>query len=343
MLRNLVDADEFPGERVDLSMTDAPSSTSGSRAFSTPTPSITSRPVHGFSNIQPQFNLDSAATLLASFKDSMLPYFPVMVLPSDISVPALAKERPFVLLAILAAASGGKSLQGHNLYDEEFRKVLGLKFVSSGERSVELLVGLLIYCAWYVLWSAVFIDHDFTPCELLTDFRYPFHLRPKNKQASQYIRMASDMVRDLELDQPHDNINLADTRTNADIMNDMRAYLAAQYLCSGFSVTWQKTQSLPFQKWTTTCCDLFADNEDSSASKADQTLAWLVRLQHLVTEIAHLNKRGGGRGREQDEEQHIALMMKGMEAQLGEFQAQMSPDISSQRKTSHVQEGQIYI
>lgn len=61
---------------------------------------------------------------------------------------SLARARPFVLLAMLAAASSARSLQGHGLYDQEFRKVLGLKLVSGGERSVELLVGLLIYCAW---------------------------------------------------------------------------------------------------------------------------------------------------------------------------------------------------
>lgn len=78
----------------------------------------------------------------------MLPYFPVIALPADATVPSLAKDKPFVLLAILAAASGNRSVQGHSLYDEEFRKVLGFKFVSGGERSLELLVGLQIYCAW---------------------------------------------------------------------------------------------------------------------------------------------------------------------------------------------------
>lgn len=111
-------------------------------------PSSTSRSTHSFSSIQPQFNLDSATSLLASFVEGMLPYFPVLALPPDASVPSLAKEKPFVLLAILAAASSVRSLQGHSLYDEEFRKVLGLKFVSGGERSLELLVGVLIYCAW---------------------------------------------------------------------------------------------------------------------------------------------------------------------------------------------------
>lgn len=80
----------------------------------------------------------------------MLVHYPVIVLKPDETVASLAASRPFVLLSILAAASGSRTLQGHTLYDDEFRKVLGLKFVASGERSMELLQGILIYCAWSV-------------------------------------------------------------------------------------------------------------------------------------------------------------------------------------------------
>ena len=78
----------------------------------------------------------------------MLAHYPVIVLRPDETVASLAATKPFVLLAILAAASGSRTLQGHSLYDEEFRKVLGLKFVAGGERSISLLQGILIYCAW---------------------------------------------------------------------------------------------------------------------------------------------------------------------------------------------------
>ncbi len=78
----------------------------------------------------------------------MLPMFPCVVLPANATVASLAAERPFVLLAVLSAASASRSLQGHGLYDEEFRKILGLKFVAGGERTLELLQGLLVYCAW---------------------------------------------------------------------------------------------------------------------------------------------------------------------------------------------------
>jgi len=120
--------------------------------------------------MQPQFNVDSAADLLGAFQKALLPHFPCIVLSSpsttgdddddddddeaekegeeEVTVASLARTRPFVLLAILSAASGSRTLQGHSLYDEEFRKILGLKFVAGGERTLELLLGLLIYCAW---------------------------------------------------------------------------------------------------------------------------------------------------------------------------------------------------
>lgn len=98
--------------------------------------------------LQPQFNLDSAGKLLETFREAMLSHFHCVVLGPDETVASMAKERPFVLLAVLAAASGSSTLQGHSLYDEEFRKILGLKFVAGGERTIELLQGLVIYIAW---------------------------------------------------------------------------------------------------------------------------------------------------------------------------------------------------
>lgn len=116
-----------------------------------PTPPTSSSQSHSIQELhaKPQFNLVSAESLLKSFR-SMIPHFPCILLPADASVQHLAATQPFVLLAILSAASGSRTLQGHSLYDEEFRKVLGLKFVAGGERSIELLQGLLIYCAWYI-------------------------------------------------------------------------------------------------------------------------------------------------------------------------------------------------
>lgn len=124
---------------------------SASQSANLPSPSSLSNQSHPISDIgrQPLFDIASAESLLETFK-SMINYLPFIVFPDNSPLSYFATTKPFTLLSILTVASGSKMVQKHALYDDEFRKALGLKYVSGGERSLELLQGLLIYCAWYV-------------------------------------------------------------------------------------------------------------------------------------------------------------------------------------------------
>ncbi|ORY67674.1 uncharacterized protein BCR38DRAFT_427874 [Pseudomassariella vexata] len=244
--------------------------------------------------MKPQFNLDSAKKLLDTFKE-MLPHYPCVVLPEDASVRSMAKDMPFVLLAILAATSCSSSLQGHSLYDEEFRKVLGLKFVTGGERSLELLQGILIYSAWY-----------------------PFHLRPKNRQASQYLRMATDIVHDLDLGQEKTILARVETGLHAEDIDKIRGFIACFYLVSIYSGTWRKRSTLPYTHWVDTCCDLL---ETQSHREHDHLLAWLIRLQHVVEEVNAL--RDQYREPNSKSGHQLQLIRIGLETQLREWQTRM--------------------
>ncbi|KAM7209753.1 hypothetical protein V8F20_000156 [Naviculisporaceae sp. PSN 640] len=278
----------------------------GASALSTPPSSIIAPGTNGSSfvsakkslatiGIQPQFNADSAATLLESFRTVQMKQFPVIHIPDDATVASLAREQPFVLLAVLAAASNSRSLQGHSLYDEEFRKILGLKFVAGGERSVELLLGLVIYVAWY-----------------------PFHLRPKNKQAFQYIRMTVDLISDLELDIDQ---YLAHDELSAQRLTEIRAYLGSYYQVSSYRACWARTAALTYTPFTAKCCDIL---EQHAKSQGDKILVWQVRLQRIVEETNDM--RRNQRGRSQNESQ-IELMLKGMEAQLNEWERSLDKEL----------------
>ncbi|XXH02662.1 hypothetical protein Hte_009044 [Hypoxylon texense] len=282
--------------------------------MSMPTPSLTSaspptpgsRPVSSL-GIQPQFNLDSAARLLASFR-AMLPHCPCAALPPEGDVRSMARGAPFVLLAVLAVTSCSASLQNHSLYDDEFRKVLGLKLVAGGERSLELLQGLLIYCSWY-----------------------PFHLRPKNKQLVQYLRMAVDMVHDLELDEEIDmNLAAESPESKHARLQGIRAYLACFYNCSVHSWAMSRTTSLDYTPWMARCCDVL---EACSDLEQDHILVWLVRIQYIQHELWKLNKasskrydNAGGGGQD---EQHRQLLRIGLETQLRDFQARIPAHLST--------------
>ncbi|KAI8681728.1 hypothetical protein NCS55_00425600 [Fusarium keratoplasticum] len=296
-----------------------------SDALSAPDSPPTGFPTPGSSNnthsiqslhAKPQFNLDSAASLLASFR-GMLVHYPVVSLKPEETVSSLAASRPFVLLAILSAASGSRTLQGHTLYDEEFRKVLGLKFVAGGERSMELLQGILIYCAWY-----------------------PFHLRPKNKQAFQYYRMAGDLVHDLDLEEESPELITtppgAMTTTQLD---RLRAYLGYYYAVSkyvlghpytrplvayhpSYMTAWKRMDQLacPWTPWTATCCDVL---QRCAEADGDLALSYLARLASS-TNTANKSIRDNNA----QSAQQVQLLLLGLEAQHRELKEAMLPHIA---------------
>ncbi|KAL6814333.1 hypothetical protein J3E69DRAFT_347083 [Trichoderma sp. SZMC 28015] len=266
---------------------------------STPTSSTDTADHTSDLHAKPSFNLASAESLLTSFH-SMLCHFPCIVLEPDVSVSSLASTQPFVLLAILAAASGSRTIQGNSLYDEEFRKILGLKFVACGDRTVEILQGILIYCAWY-----------------------PFHLRPRNKQPFRYIRMAAEVIHELELDQETPvNLVYPDALATAQQLNKIRAYLGYFYLASTIPAEWQARGNKPpvFTSWTESCCRIL---EGSNADN-DVVLAYLVRLSSTATEALRAINDDKGHTHQQSR-----LVLLGLEAQLRDIESLIPPRIAA--------------
>ncbi|KAF4986578.1 hypothetical protein FGRMN_10770 [Fusarium graminum] len=293
-----------PGPDTDLSSyEDSPLT-----GFPTPSSSHT----HSIQSLhaKPQFSLDSAESLLVSFR-GMLVHYPCILLKPEETVSSLAATRPFVLLAMLAAASGSRTLQGHTLYDEEFRKVLGLKFVARGERSMELLQGILIYCAWY-----------------------PFHLRPKNRQALQYYRMAGDLSNDLELDQ--DVPSLSSTipgGMNSTQLDRIRTYLAYHYAVSNFMFTWNKMDhAVPaWTSWTANCYELLQHHAEVVG---DISLSYLTKLANMTT-MANTSIRYN----DPQVDQQVQLMLLGLEAQHREMKEGMIPHLA---RSAPIKQAQLF-
>lgn len=74
--------------------------------------------------------------------------FPFVILPPNISCAESIRLKPFLTLGVLLAASiGDEEFQA--ACDLLFRNVLATKIIVYGERSLELLQGLLVYLAWH--------------------------------------------------------------------------------------------------------------------------------------------------------------------------------------------------
>ncbi|EQL03952.1 hypothetical protein OCS_00351 [Ophiocordyceps sinensis CO18] len=261
------------------------------------TPSTASAQSHFISihegHAKPLFNLASAESLLHSFRCTKLEHLPCIVLSADESVPHLAATRPFVLLAILAASAAP---QGHGLYDDEFRRVLGHKLVAGGERSLELLQGILIYCSWY-----------------------PFHLRPKEKLGFQYLRMAMDLIHDLELAR-----ELPATMDPTDQeLHGIRAYLTYFHLTTTHFISWKKNPYMPsiYTPWTATYCDVLQGN---ARVEGDAVLAALCRNSCALYEAFQVTHEHSGQ-----QHHHRRLILSGLATKLAEARATVSPAVAS--------------
>lgn len=87
-------------------------------------------------------------TYLAIFKTSMARYFPFVVIDDHISAEELGRTKPFLLDVVTVAAfyrdSGRQSALGKEVIEQLSRRLL-----VDGEKSLDLLQGLLVYIAWY--------------------------------------------------------------------------------------------------------------------------------------------------------------------------------------------------
>jgi len=88
-----------------------------------------------------------AEECLHRFRTQMLQYFPFMHLPPALTAQELRTERPHLWLAIMSVSWRVHPQQ--MALSEEFRAVIAQKLVVEQDRSIDLLLGLLTYIAWY--------------------------------------------------------------------------------------------------------------------------------------------------------------------------------------------------
>ena len=83
------------------------------------------------------------------FKDALSEYghFPWVVIPSQVTLEQLRRERPCLLLSLLALGSRKRAVIRESL-QREFKKIVSAKVVMDGSPDVDLLQGLLIYLGW---------------------------------------------------------------------------------------------------------------------------------------------------------------------------------------------------
>jgi hypothetical protein len=96
-----------------------------------------------------EFTASEAAECLRNFQTFKLKYFPCVYIPPDTTTEQVQQERPLLWLCIMRL--GSKSASRQQLIAKKIRQLIAEAMVIESEKSIDLLLGLLVYMGWYAL------------------------------------------------------------------------------------------------------------------------------------------------------------------------------------------------
>jgi hypothetical protein len=99
------------------------------------------------------FPTETEAELIAAldtYRSVMVPIFPIMPLGKEETVSSMSKERPFLWFVIRAACC--KNVKRQIAMGKEIRVILAQEMIIEGTKSMDLLLGLLVFSGWCHHW-----------------------------------------------------------------------------------------------------------------------------------------------------------------------------------------------
>jgi hypothetical protein len=227
-----------------------------------------------------------AESLFDSFRSCMLPHFPFLHLPGDLTAKKLRQNRPFLFRAVVCAASPStmKIARGMQLRRSVSEAVLQLESQSSSGATLErtdLLLAILIYLSWG--WV-----------HMLDGRSLPGLMTQANLLACEILRLqvpASPDARLVELFGSYPNIQSddAESLTKEEFLEQQRAVLGCFVLSSAVSAYYEHSLSEAL-RWTPQMTNALAAICSSHSGPKDSTLAAQVRLQLLAQKAAQVRQ-----------------------------------------------------
>ncbi|KAH8596656.1 hypothetical protein B0O99DRAFT_104002 [Bisporella sp. PMI_857] len=221
--------------------------------------------------------LTQADSLLAYFRSIFCPYFPFVVIPQAMSASQLYRCLPFTYLAILAVTSRNA------VHSKEFGKLLMKRLAErlfmNGERSMDLLLGVIIYAGWCYqhFWN---VPQLTSLLSAATTLACDLGLTRPRKEGPRGRSYLEDAIRETSWGTTGYMSLLKTPRT----IEEKRAYLGVYFLCSISSTffrrfdNWMRVQYSPYVEE----CRQALETSDVPTDKA---AAFMVRLQILVERI----------------------------------------------------------
>ncbi|KAI9172169.1 endoplasmic reticulum membrane protein [Paramyrothecium foliicola] len=205
--------------------------------------------------------------LLNIFREDLQGVCPFVIVAPEVTAADLKATRPFLMAAIRMVASY-RSLRSMRAQMYHLMKYIGDRMLIRSERSLDLLLGLIVIVQWY-----------------------PYHFCA-HSQLGNIISLASALVSQLGLSRrptSQERIGLRfikapelNPRTN----EERRAYAGAWFLASVCSMGFWRMEPMTHTRYLDEC---LRELESNAELESDLKLVHLVRIQALSHRILHLN------------------------------------------------------
>ncbi|KAK0099941.1 hypothetical protein ONS95_013236 [Cadophora gregata] len=194
--------------------------------------------------------------------------FPFVVIPPNMTLDSLRRQRPFLFLAILCCATEHNfKLQQH--IELELRENLSRRILVNGEKTLDLLQGVLVYLTWY-----------------------HFYFNPDREQMYQLSQIAISMTVDLGMDKPTRQGQtcsgtssllpfMSQSMFSAGEIEGMRAYLGCYFLTSSICQGLRRPSHMKYNQHIKSCVQHLSD---AAIADSDQLIPYFIRLRQISDE-----------------------------------------------------------
>ncbi|KAJ5497661.1 hypothetical protein N7453_006712 [Penicillium expansum] len=210
---------------------------------------------------------DDAVSLLESFRETLMPCFPYILIAPEVTLAQLRAEKPLLLLAILKVSSY-KNAAAQQILEETFQTAVADQMIFAHNPSMDVLLGLLVVLAW--------LQHQ-----------------SQHERFSSYLHLAWSIVGDLRLDRLSETQSFysrmamskvsSDENSSRHSVNERRRALIGCYVLSSCrSTILQKDRMMTRLSYVEKhALELLSNAETAS----DRCLIQLVKLQQIFERI----------------------------------------------------------
>ncbi|KAK0112917.1 hypothetical protein ONS95_014638 [Cadophora gregata] len=214
--------------------------------------------------------MQESNALLMIFKEQFQPRFPFIAVQNDISADLLRSKKPWIYKAVMMIASQNDR---HRQIEtsKQFLMEISAAMLIRGDKSLDMLQGLILYNAWSYYYCPVIPSWQSTGIHqlalaLLFDLGLTRPLRDNDGPISVLETARSRSQKD-EQERTHD---------------ERRALLCCYFLTSVSAYCLKKLEGIRYSAYIEHCCDvLLSAPEDDS----DILLASLCKLQNIVDPV----------------------------------------------------------